>query len=308
MSTKQPDSCDPMDTTAQNLLQETAQQIDAILPDYLPSARGPAAPVMEAMRYSLQGGKRVRPLVVMQAAETFGLPAAAVIPTACAFELLHTATLIHDDLPALDDSPLRRGRPSCHTAFDEATAVLAGDALIIAAYGALARQASVEGIRGEAVLGVISEFADYTGAAGLIGGEAADIYGESLDPDADLLQYIHLNKTAKLFVAAGRASAILAAATQEQIELVSNFAEKMGLLFQVTDDILDVSGEEDALGKPVGADQAAAKQTYPALLGIAEACQYAENLAAEAKQLAQQLPDNQQFWSDLIELIVTRQS
>ncbi len=260
------------------------------------------------MHHSLQGGKRLRPLVVMQAAETFGLPATAALPTACAFELLHTATLIHDDLPAIDDSPLRRGRPSCHTAFGQATAVLAGDALIIAAYSALARQASVADVQAEAVLRVISEFADYSGAAGLIGGEAADIHGESVEPDADLLAYIHLNKTAKLFIAAARAGAILAEATEEQIALISNYAEKMGLLFQATDDILYVSGQEETLGKPVGADQAAAKQTYPALLGLAGAREHVQKLATEAKGLAAQLPRNQQFWQELIDLIVTRQA
>ena len=308
MNVKWDDSPPPTGAGIRQLLQQTARQIDRFLPDYLPAATGPAAAVVEAMRYSLQGGKRLRPLVVMQAAETFGLTAAKVTPTACAFELLHTATLIHDDLPAIDDSPLRRGQPSCHTAFGEATALLAGDALIIAAYGALASQVSVEGISAQAVLRVIGEFADFTGAAGLIGGEAVDISAEKLPPDADLLEYIHLNKTAKLFMAATRAGAILPQAPEEQIDLISDYAEKLGLLFQVTDDILDVSGEQGALGKPVGADAAAAKQTYPALLGLARACEYAEGLAAEAKELAAQLPHNQQFWQDLIDLVLTRSS
>jgi len=308
MKAEQPHNADPSTNSVRKLLSETARQIDSLLPTYLPDPSGPAATVIKAMHHSLPGGKRLRPLVVMQAAETFGLSAQAVIPTACAFELLHTATLIHDDLPTIDDSPLRRGRPSCHVAFDEATAVLAGDALIIAAYGALARQALVEDTVSKAVLRVISEFADYTGAAGLIGGEAADIYGEQIEPDAELLRYIHLNKTAKLFIAAARAGAILAQATEEQIRLISNYAEKLGLLFQVTDDILDVSGEQQALGKPVGADQAAAKQTYPALLSISETRRYADELAQEANQLVRQLPNNQQFWQDLIDLVLVRRS
>lgn len=308
MSVKQPDSPESTGSSVRKLRQETAQQIDNLLPTYLPTPTGPAAAVVQAMGHSLQGGKRLRPLVVMQAAETFGLPPGQVTPTACAFELLHTATLIHDDLPAIDNSPLRRGQASCHRAFDEATAVLAGDALIIAAYGALASQASVEGIQSEAVLRVISESADYTGAAGLIGGEAADIYGEQVDPDAQLLQYIHLNKTAKLFIAAARAGAILAQASPQHLELITDYAEKMGLLFQVTDDILDASGDEKTLGKPVGADQSAAKQTYPALLGLARARQYADELADEAKQLARQLPNNHQFWHGLIDLIIARRS
>ncbi len=291
-----------------NLLRETAHHIDAVLPDYLPTPDGPGAHLIEAMTHSLQGGKRLRPLVVMQAAATFGLPAEKVTPTACGFELLHTGTLIHDDLPAIDNSALRRGQPSCHTAFDEPTALLAGDGLIIAAYGALARQAAVPGVDAQAVLRVISEFSAYTGAAGLIGGEAADIYGEAREPNADLLEYIHLNKTAKLFGAAARAGAILSAADEQDIHLISDYATKMGLLFQVTDDILDISGDPAALGKPVGADQTAAKQTYPALLGLPGARQYADELAAQAKDLARQLPNNQHFWQELIDIIVNRRS
>lgn len=306
MKYNQPDSTKQI--SVGNLLRETGPQIDAVLPDYLPAASGPGTRVVEAMTHSLQGGKRLRPLTVMQAAATFGLPPAKVIPTACAFELFHTATLIHDDLPAIDDSAQRRGQPSCHTAFDEPTALLAGDALIIAAGGALSRQAAVPGVEVQAVVRVISEFSTYTGAAGLIGGEAADIYGEGLEPNGDLLGYIHLNKTAKLFVAAARAGAILAAADEEQIQLISNYAKKMGLLFQVTDDILDVSGDQEVLGKPVGADRRAAKQTYPALLGLAGARRYAEKLAAEAKELARRLPNEQHFWQGLIDIIVDRQS
>jgi len=305
-------NCNQQDSTEHtsigNLLRETAHHIDTVLPDYLPTPDGPGAHLIEAMTHSLQGGKRLRPLVVMQAAATFGLPAEKVTPTACGFELLHTGTLIHDDLPAIDNSALRRGQPSCHTAFDEPTALLAGDGLIIAAYGALTRQAAVPGVDAQAVLRVIFEFSAYTGAAGLIGGEAADIYGEAREPNADLLEYIHLNKTAKLFVAAARAGAILSAADEQDIHLISDYATQMGLLFQVTDDILDISGDQAALGKPVGADQTATKQTYPALLGLGGARQYAEELAAQAKDLAQQLPSNQHFWQGLIDVIANRRS
>ena len=295
-------------TDIRQLLHATARQIDGLLPDYLPRPTGPATTVVQAMHYSLRDGKRLRPLVVMQAAETFGLATERVVPTACAFELLHTATLIHDDLPCIDNSPLRRGQPSCHAAFGEALALLAGDALIIAAYGALTEQASVAGTSAAAVLRVIGEFARFTGATGVIGGEAVDVAAEKLPPDPELLEYIHLNKTAKLFMAAGRAGAILAQAPEHQIELVSACTEKMGLLFQVTDDILDVAGEQQALGKPVGADGAVGKQTYPALLGLAGAREYAEKLAVEAKELAAQLPTDQQFWPDLIDLMLTRRS
>jgi len=290
------------------LLAESAPRVDQHLARYLPAAGEFAGHVVEAMRRSLPGGKRLRPLIVMQAAATFGFEGESVLPTACGFELLHTATLIHDDLPGIDDSPLRRGRPSCHVAFDEATAVLAGDALIIAAYSALAAQAQVEGVSGRAVLRVISEFCASTGASGLIGGEAADIRGEKQPPDRRLLEYIHLNKTAKLFEAAARAGAILAEASEEQIDLLGGYGRTLGLLFQATDDILDVTSSAETLGKPVGLDEQAGKQTYPALIGLDGAREYAAQLARQATEVAQKLPANHRFWQGLAALTLDRQA
>ncbi len=288
------------------LLAETAPRVDQHLPRYLPEVGEFAGNVVEAMRHSLPCGKCLRPLIVMQAAATFGLCADSVLPAACGFELLHTATLIHDDLPAIDDSPLRRGRPSCHAAFDEATAILAGDALIIAAYSALAAQAQVEDVSACAVLRVISEFCAFTGASGLIGGEAADIWGEKQPPDRPLLEYIHLNKTAKLFEAAARAGAILAQAPEEQIDLLGTYGRTLGLLFQVTDDILDVTSSAEALGKPVGLDEQAGKQTYPAVIGLDGAREYGAQLARQATELAQKLPANHRFWQGLAALTLDR--
>ncbi|GAG54983.1 unnamed protein product, partial [marine sediment metagenome] len=193
---------------AKEALSEDARLIDAALSDYLPQVAENAGELGAAMRHSLVGGKRLRGVIVRRAASTFGLDPDAVMPTACAFEMLHAATLVHDDLPTIDDSDLRRGRPSCHVAFDEPTALLAGDALIIAAFEALARQ-GLNG-SGESALQVIAEFAESTGASGLIGGEQADILAEGLEPDEELVRYIHLNKTAKLICGACRAGALLA--------------------------------------------------------------------------------------------------
>ncbi len=290
------------------LLAETAAQVDEQLPRYLPAVSESAAHIIEAMRHSLPGGKRLRPLVVMQAAQTFGLAPESVLPTACGFELLHTATLIHDDLPAIDNSPLRRGRASCHVAFDEATAVLAGDALLIAAFGALAAQGDVADIPARAVLRVIAEFSAFTGAGGVIGGEAADIRGESRAPDRALLEYIHLNKTAKLFEAAARAGAILAEAADEQIELIGRYGRTLGLLFQVTDDVLDVTSTTERLGKPAGLDEQAGKQTYPVLIGLDGAREYAVKLAAQTRALAGRLPANRELWRGLVALTLERQA
>jgi geranylgeranyl diphosphate synthase type II len=260
------------------------------------------------MRHSLTGGKRVRPLVIREAAATFGLSPQVVMPTACAFELLHTATLIHDDLPALDNADLRRGLPANHIAFGEATALLAGDALIVAAFAALARQAEHPETPPERVVRVLGEFAEAVGAPGVIGGEAADLVGERLPPDTDLLAYIHLRKTAVLFVAGARAGAILAGAPENQVDLIGRYAEKLGLLFQATDDLLDATGDAEALGKPAGLDAAAGKQTYPALLGLSAAEQHAQTLAEEALSLAEQLPSRQETWSGLVLLVQNRRS
>jgi len=290
------------------LLSDTARRVDERLPQYLPEVGAPAQQVIEAMRYSLLGGKRIRPLIVLQAAKTFALPGEQVMPTACGFELLHTATLIHDDLPAIDDSSLRRARPSCHAAFGEATAILAGDGLIIAAYDALAAQAQTEAVAPGAVLQVIAEFGTYAGASGVIGGELADIRGETVETDRKLLEYIHLNKTAKLFEGAGRAGAILAEASDEFIEVIGSYCRSLGLLFQVTDDILDVTSSAEALGKPTGLDEQAGKQTYPALMGVNGACQYAQDLAEQAVEIVGKLPVNQLFWWGLVKLVLDRQA
>ncbi len=257
------------------------------------------------MQHSMLGGKRLRGALVMRSAAAFGLDPTHVMPAACAFEMLHAATLVHDDLPCIDDSDLRRGRPSCHAAFDEHTALLAGDALIIASFGRLATLGrTCDPARS---LRVIEEFAAFSGAAGLIGGEQADIIGEGLAPDGELLRYIHENKTAKLICAACRTGAILAGASEPQIETISDYGMALGLLFQVTDDILDVTGDEDVLGKPTGADADADKQTYPAAIGLEGARDEARELAARAVEIAADLPGEVEFFQSIAELVVIRE-
>ena len=287
------------------MLARDASVLDDILPKRLPPADPRAGGLAEAMRHSLQGGKRLRGVLVMRSAATFGLDPESVIPAACAFEMLHAATLIHDDLPCIDDSDLRRGRPSCHVAFDEHTALLAADALIIAAFEQLASlRHTCDPAR---TLRVVEEFAQHTGAEGLIGGEQADIIGESLPPDPELLRYIHENKTAKLICAACRTGAILAGAPEHRLETISDYGMTLGLLFQVTDDILDVVGDADLLGKPTGADADAGKQTYPDAVGLEGAREEARRLSAHAAETAAALPREVEFWQSMAELVVTRE-
>ncbi len=286
------------------MLKEDGPAVSQALPDRLPRADAQAGDLDAAIAHSMLGGKRLRGVLVRQAAATFGLDAETVMPSACAFEMLHAATLVHDDLPSIDDSDLRRGRPSCHAAFGDATALLAGDALIIGAFAALADQA--ETVDAARVVRVIGEFADFTGAAGLIGGEQADIVGEDLEPDAELVRYIHVNKTAKLICAACRAGAILAGAPDEDLAVISEYGMSVGLLFQVTDDILDVVGDEEVLGKPTGADDEAGKQTWPAVWGLEGAQDEARRLAGDAAELAARLPGDTEFWTTLPDLVVNR--
>ena len=290
------------------LLEETVRQVDAALPDFLPAVSPFADPLGPALTHTLQGGKRVRPLVVQQAAESCGLPGAAVLPTACAFELLHTATLIHDDLPAIDNADLRRGLPSSHVAFGEHAAILAGDALIIGAFSALARQADCPETPPDRVVRVIGEFAHFSGGEGVIGGEAADIAGERRPPEAGLLSYIHVHKTAALFAAATRAGAILAGASEPTAGAFGEYGETLGLLFQVTDDLLDSTGDTATLGKPAGLDAPAGKQTYPALLGLEGAHAYAAELAGKAIALATALPAKREVWQGLVRLVLRREA
>lgn len=290
------------------LLRSTACRVDAALPDFLPRVSPYAGRLGPALAHTLSGGKRIRPLVVQQAAESCGLPAAAVLPTACAFELLHTATLIHDDLPAIDNADLRRGLPASHLAFGESTAILAGDALIIAAFSAVARQAERPETPPARVVRVVGEFARYSGAEGVIGGETADIEGERQPPEAALLSYIHLHKTAVLFAAAARAGAILAGAPEPVIASFGEYGEALGLLFQVTDDLLDATGDAATLGKPAGLDAPAGKQTYPALLGLPGAQTYAAELAEKVLTLAAALPAKREVWQGLVRVVLRREA
>lgn len=281
--------------------------IDDNISSFLPEPSGPAQRLLEAMCYSTRGGKRIRGFITIQAAEAFGLEAELVLPAAVAMEFMHAASLIHDDMPCVDDSPTRRGVASCHTQFDEHTALLAGDALIIRAFELLSSLGET-GVEVTAVLRVVAEFAEATGAMGLIGGEAADIEGEQQRVDAHTLEFIHTNKTAKLIMASARTGAILAEAHEDTLGTLTEYAHHLGLLFQITDDILDATGTDAQLGKPAGADLVAQKMTYPALMGVDGARRRAKQIAGMAVRAAENLPDGHEIWIPLAHLVVERQS
>ena len=258
----------------------------------------------QAMRYSvIGGGKRIRPVLALAAAETVGGRAAEVLPAAGALELIHAYSLIHDDLPAMDDDDFRRGKPSNHIAYGEDMAILAGDALLTRAFFWLAAVASPNP---EARLRVIAEIAAAAGSTGMIGGQVADTCpDDSIMPD-DALAYIHRHKTGALILVSARAGAILAGAAAEQLESLSAYGENLGLLFQIVDDILDVEGDAAKLGKPVGSDEKNLKLTYPLLYGLAESKQRAANVAAQALDALTPFGPEADFLRQLIQQMLTR--
>lgn len=267
----------PLDLAA--YLAGRGRMVEAALDATLPPADAVPGPLHAAMRYSLfAGGKRLRAVLVLAAAEAVGGRVEEVLPTACAVELIHTYSLIHDDLPSMDDSATRRGRPTCHVAFGEALAVLAGDALHVLAFELLTRTARTAGAL--PTIRVIEDVAAAIGTRGMVGGQVLDLLGEGRPGLARLgpwpadaregVYMMHRWKTAALIRASVRAGAILAGATTAQLHALSTYGEHLGLAFQIIDDVLDEVGESAALGKDARADAARAKLTVPAAFGVEE--------------------------------------
>ncbi|MDT8317808.1 MAG: polyprenyl synthetase family protein [bacterium] len=226
----------------------------------------------DAMSYSLEaGGKRIRPILVLAACEAVGGEPASAMPAACAIEFIHTYSLIHDDLPAMDNDDYRRGKPTCHKAFNESTAILAGDALLTAAFEIMSNNALFKDAKAEAVMDTVHDIARAAGAAGMVGGQQADMEAEGREVDLPTLEFIHTHKTGALILASVKAGAKLGGGDKDQITALTKYAEIAGLAFQVADDILDVTGSRESLGKDAGSDEARNKATYPSIIGLKEA-------------------------------------
>jgi len=254
--------------------------VEAALERFLPEAGTPPARLHEAMRYSVfSGGKRLRPILALAAFEATGGSGDVVLAPACATELIHAYSLIHDDLPAMDDDDLRRGRPTCHRAFDEPVAVLAGDALLTLAFEIVAGERSLPA---ETRLAIIEELARANGCAGMVGGQAADVASEGLAATVESVEFIHVRKTAEPLRAAAVVGGLAAGAGEGELEALSSYGRSVGLAFQIADDVLDVTGSEDEVGKAVGKDLAAGKLTYPGAVGLPGARARARELAGEA--------------------------
>lgn len=279
---------------AEAYLREAAQGVESFLDRTLPPRDGYPPTLAEAMRYSaLGGGKRLRPALVFAAAEACGRDRRRALPVAAAVEMIHTYSLIHDDLPAMDDDDFRRGRPTSHKVFGEAMAILAGDALLTQAFEVLAAAEEIPPARRVAI---VREIAAAAGPAGLIGGQVADLEGEGRDVDLPALEFIHTHKTGALILASVRCGALAVEADAGRLAPLTEFGRRIGLGFQIVDDILDVQGNPEEMGKGTGRDTKQRKATYPALFGVEasrrrvrelidEGCEAVERFGPEAEPL-----------------------
>jgi geranylgeranyl diphosphate synthase type II len=250
-------------------LMEKKAVVDRSLKACFSEPEGPAADLIASMKYSLfAGGKRLRPILCLAGAEAVGGEEADSLPVACALELIHTYSLIHDDLPVMDNDDLRRGKPTNHKVFGEATALLAGDGLLTEAFSLMTKMELTERLSPFALLKVIGLISRASGYQGMIGGQLVDIQSEGKSANASLVEFIHTHKTGALITAAVAAGAILGGGDDTQIGAITSYGEKIGLAFQISDDILDIEGDSSVMGKSVGADEQKGKITYPAAVGL----------------------------------------
>ena len=294
--------------TITNYLARRAREVNSWLDRFVPSEEVPPTQLHRAMRYSLfAGGKRLRPALVLASGEAFGARTEDLIPAACAVEMIHTYSLIHDDLPAMDNDDLRRGRPTCHKAFGEAVAILAGDALLTRAFHLLA--SGPDELLPEHRVKVIREIAAAAGTVdALIGGQMADIENEGKPVEPATLEYIHRSKTGAMITASVVAGGIIAGASEERLDKLRAYGERIGLAFQIADDILDVTSTSEQLGKTPGKDQAAHKATYPSLFGIDASEARMRELVSEAVEVISSLNLETEVLEELARFIIARKS
>jgi geranylgeranyl diphosphate synthase type II len=285
-------------------LEEKAGLVNSYLQSYLDRPLRPAV-LMESMRYSLlAGGKRIRPILAMASHEACGGKAGDITGCAAALELIHTYSLIHDDLPAMDNDDLRRGRPTNHKVFGEAIAILAGDGLLTEAF--LMLLDSCRHVPADLLVRAVRELSRAAGVRGMVGGQAQDIISENADPDADTLHFIHKQKTGALIAASVRLGGILAGAGREAMGALTGYGAKLGLAFQIVDDILDVEGDAELLGKPVGSDEKKKKMTYPSLYGVDASLGKAGDLIGEALESLDPLGERAEPLREIARYILER--
>ena len=288
-----------------DLWRQRVQLVEADLIKELRRTKSIDENLMRAMEYSLMaGGKRLRPILLMAAADAIDNSGEKFITVADALEMIHTYSLIHDDLPAMDDDDYRRGKLTNHKVFGEATAILAGDALLTLAFEVVLRQ---ENVPPEILLTVLKEISIAAGVAGMVGGQAIDLRSEGIQIDFATLKLMHSGKTGALFKAAIRSGAILAQASEEKLNALTHYAENFGLAFQITDDILDVTGDEKILGKPTGSDEKNLKSTYVSLTSLDEAKRLAKVTVDEALNALEIFGNEADFLRELVQYLIARE-
>lgn len=289
-----------------DVLKEKINYIETLLNEYMPKEEGYQQTIMQAMNYSLKaGGKRLRPILTLESCKIVGGKEEDAIPFAVAIEMIHTYSLIHDDLPALDNDDLRRGKPTNHKVFGEAMATLAGDALLNYAFEVML-SSSIDKKDSNKYLRAINEIAKHSGIYGMIGGQVVDVESENKIIDKDKLDFIHLNKTAAMIIGCMRAGAIIGGASEEELEKLTKYGKNIGLSFQIVDDILDITGDEVKLGKPIGSDIENHKSTYPSLLGLEKSRQIARQLIEDGKSSIDGLSSEIDFLNQLGDYIISR--
>lgn len=284
------------------------KEVEQIVTSFLPKEEGYQKTVLEAMNYSVSaGGKRLRPMLMLETYRMFGGTSKVIEPFMAAIEMIHTYSLIHDDLPAMDNDEYRRGRKTTHVVYGEAMAILAGDALLNYAFETAASAFVLD--EGNPAIGkAFMILASKAGVYGMIGGQVLDVESEGKEIDADTLQFIHIHKTSALLESAMLIGAVLAGASEQQQRTVELAARELGLAFQIRDDILDVTGNTDELGKPVGSDEKNHKNTYVALEGLEKAKEDVKRYSESAIDRLKSLPARNEFLYELIEELIDRRS
>lgn len=280
--------------------------VDKQLDKYLDPKDNPQGIIYEAMRYSVfAGGKRLRPVLMLLTCEMCGGDINEVLPFACALEMIHTYSLIHDDLPAMDNDDLRRGKPTSHKQFGEATAILAGDALLNKAFEVVSQYS---GNNSDRAIKAINILAVSSGTEGMIGGQIVDMQSEGRDITLDELRYLHLNKTGAIIRSACKIGAVMSGADSVKIKAVDEFSKNLGIAFQIQDDILDVTGTEAELGKPIGSDAEEGKNTYVSLLGLQKSKDMSEEYSKKAKQALDIFGEKANTLKELTDYLTDRRS
>ena len=286
------------------LWKERQQMVESALAGELNKKSPLDKTLMESMEYSLMaGGKRLRPVLLMAAADALRADGTKFLKTGLAIEMIHTYSLIHDDLPAMDDDDYRRGKLTNHKVYGAGMATLAGDALLTLAFEVMLRQ---DGVDAETLVKVVREMSVAAGPDGMVGGQALDMESENKQIDMNTMRLVHVGKTGALFRAAIRSGAILAGATEAQLAALTEYADKFGLAFQITDDILDVIGDASVIGKPVGSDEKNHKSTYVTLTSLEEAKKMAQETVEEAVAALKDFGPEADFLRDLVSYLVDR--